>query len=66
MFVVAPVLRRVLMPFGTFLQLGGGLVFLGLFFSSFASQLWHLYLSFGALTGAGFSLSFAPGVIATA
>lgn len=47
-------------------QIGSLLVFGGLVASSFATKLWHLHLSFGILTGTGFSLSFAPGVIAVA
>ena len=47
-------------------QMGGVFVFLGLFAASFATQLWHLHMTYGLVTGVGFSLSFAPGVIAVA
>lgn len=46
--------------------MGALFVVLGLISSSFVTQIWHLYLTYGVLTGVGFSLSFSPGMIAVA
>ena len=44
--------------------LAGGLAAAtGLLLSSFASQLWHLHLSFGLLVGLGYSMSLFSGVV---
>merc|ERR1711916_119120 len=41
---------------------GGVLMAVSLFAASFASEIWHLYLSAGVLFGIGISLSFLPAV----
>ena len=43
--------------------IGSLLTWLGLFLSSFATELWHLYLTFGVLVGLGHALCFPAGMI---
>eukprot|EP01046_Picozoa_sp_COSAG06_P060485 COSAG06_NODE_12887_length_1316_cov_1.485620_1_plen_223_part_00 len=43
--------------------LGGLCTFVGMILSSFATSLWHLYLSFGILVGLGHALLFPAGII---
>ena len=42
---------------------GNALTFAGLFLSSYATELWHLFVSFGLLVGLGHALVFPVGVI---
>ena len=42
---------------------GGLLTFAGLFLSSFATELWHMYITFGLLVGLGHALVFPVGII---
>ena len=43
--------------------IGALLTWLGLFLSSFATELWHLYVTFGVLVGLGHALCFPAGMI---
>lgn len=43
--------------------IGGLITFTGLMLSSIATELWHLYLSFGVLVGLGHALMFPVGTI---
>ena len=44
-------------------MLGSAITFAGLFLSSFATELWHLYITFGLLVGLGHALVFPVGII---
>lgn len=43
--------------------IGALVTWLGLFLSSFATELWHLYITFGVLVGLGHALCFPAGMI---
>lgn len=47
---------------GIIVFFGGILISLGLFLASFSTELWHLYVTQGFITGIGYSLAFIAGV----
>lgn len=68
MFGAGPLVNLVLSQIGSrfTIILGGILSSLGLFLASFSTTVIHLYLTYGLLTGLGFSLVYIPSVVAVA